>query len=112
MHKSPLKADICFCSASWRVRGAGGLNIGDDLSGVLSSAPTIDRLCTHGFRLKAADGNRIAKGISPPNDLENIACLTCGILCVYLLHIIALTSNLSGYQSRLYPFAYEPYTYI
>lgn len=65
------------------VRGACSLNIGDDLSGVLSSAPTIGGLCTHGLELKAGDGNRIAAGISPPNDLENIACLTCGIICVY-----------------------------
>lgn len=63
------------------VRRACSLNIGDDLSGVLSSAPTIERLCTHGLKLKAADGNRIAKGISPANDMENIACSTCGIIC-------------------------------
>lgn len=53
------------------VRGACNLNIGDDLSGVLSSAPTIDALCTHGLSLEAADGNRIAEGISPANDMEN-----------------------------------------
>lgn len=70
-----------------RVRGACSLNIGDDLSGVLSSTPTIDGLCTHGLRLKAADGNRFAAGISPPNDLENIACLTCGIICVSPAHL-------------------------
>lgn len=52
------------------VRGACGVNIGDDLSSVLFSVPTIDRLYTHGLELKAADGNRIAAGISPPNDLE------------------------------------------
>lgn len=52
------------------VRGACNLNIGDDLSGVLSSAPAIDALCTHGLRLEAADENRIAEGISPPNDME------------------------------------------
>lgn len=44
----------CVC-----VRGACNLNIGDDLSGVLSSVPTIDALCTHGLRLEAADENRI-----------------------------------------------------
>lgn len=52
------------------VRGACNLNIGDDLSGVLSWAPTIDSLCTHGLRLEAADENRIAEEISPPNDME------------------------------------------
>lgn len=52
------------------VRGACGVNIGDYLSSVLFSVPTIDRLYTHGLELKAADGNRIAAGISPPNDLE------------------------------------------
>lgn len=59
---------ICFCGARLGVqgvcmcvcvRGACNLNIGDDLSGVLSSAPTIDALCTHGLRLEAADENRI-----------------------------------------------------
>lgn len=90
-----------FLQCMLGVRGACSLNIGDDLSGVLSSAPTIDGLCTHGLKLKAADGNRIAKGISPPNDLENIACLTCGIICVNLLHVVALIPNFSGHQSPL-----------
>lgn len=74
--------NINFLQCMSGVRRACSLNIGDDLSSVLSSAPTIDGLCTHGLKLKAADGNRIAAGISPPNDLENIACLTCGIICV------------------------------
>lgn len=52
------------------VRGACNLNIGDDLMGVLSSAPTINALCTHGLSLETANENRIAEGISPPNDME------------------------------------------
>lgn len=81
------------------VRGACNLNIGDDLSGVLSSAPTIDALCTHGLRLKAADENRIAEGISPLNDLENTAYLTYrGNL--HLLHAVAPRSNVSKHQPR------------
>lgn len=51
--------------------------------------------------LKAADGNRIAKGISPPNDLENIACLTSGIICVYPPHVVKLISNFFRHQSPL-----------
>ena len=77
-----LRSILLFLQCMLGVRGACSPNIGDDLSGVFSSAPTIDGLCTHGLTLKAADGNRIASGISPPNDLENIARLTCGIICV------------------------------
>lgn len=81
------------------VRGACNLNIGDDLSGVLSSAPTIDALCTHGLRLEAADENRIAEGISPPNDMENIDCLTYRG-SVHLRDADALKSNVSECRRR------------
>lgn len=73
---NPMWVVFVFAVQGWRVRGAWNPNIGDDLSGVLSPAPTIDALCTHGLALEAADENRIAEGISPPNDLESTACLT------------------------------------
>lgn len=73
---NPMWVVFVFAVQGWWVRGACNPNIGDDLSGVLSPAPTIDALCTHGLVLEAADENRIAEGISPSNDPENTACLT------------------------------------
>lgn len=83
-------------------RGAWSINIGDDLSGVLSSAPTIDTLCTHGLKLKAADGNRIAEGISPANDLENTVWWVCGKIFVYLRRNVPLASNFSEHTNHFY----------
>lgn len=78
------------------------MNIGDDLSGVLSSAPTIDALYTHGLKLKAADGNRIAEGISPANDLENTGWWVCGKIFVYLPCNVLLVSNFSEHTNHFY----------